>query len=105
MNRPAGLRPIDEAIAKARGSSVALDATRQSLEAGKMCPAPSLKEIIEDRTREVGRLREELAYVKEVEQLGDYLRQELEYVMGRLGMALTSFRKGQQAITRERNHK
>lgn len=63
MNRPAGLRPIDKAIAKAQGSSVALDATPESLKAAKTCPTPSLKEIIEDRTREVGRLREELAYL------------------------------------------
>ncbi|KAI0810072.1 hypothetical protein GGR55DRAFT_679300 [Xylaria sp. FL0064] len=103
MSPPAGLRPVDEAIAKAQGSSVALDATPESLEAGKTWPTPSLKEIIEDRTREVGRLREELAYLKEVEQLGDYLRQELEYVMGRLGLALRSFRKEQQDIKRARN--
>ncbi|KAI1162127.1 hypothetical protein F5B18DRAFT_625353 [Nemania serpens] len=103
MNHPAGLRPIDKTVARLQGSSVALDATRENLEASKTCPTPPLKEIIEDRTREVGRLREELAYLQEVERLGDYLRQELEYVVGRLGLALTSFGKEQQSIKRARN--
>ncbi|KAI3341949.1 hypothetical protein F4824DRAFT_269720 [Ustulina deusta] len=102
MSPPTGLRPIDGAIANVQGSSVALNATRENLEAAKTHPTPTLKEIIEDRTREVGRLRQELAYLQEVERLGDYLREELEYVMGRLGVALTAFRKGQEDIEQAR---
>ncbi|KAI1416928.1 hypothetical protein F5Y13DRAFT_153344 [Hypoxylon sp. FL1857] len=104
MNHPATLRPIDKAIAKAHGSSVALDATRENLEAGKAMTTPSLKEIIEIRTSENGRLREELAYLQQIQELGEHLREEVEYVMERLQLAVNSFRKGQKDIERERRH-
>ncbi|KAH6884979.1 hypothetical protein B0T10DRAFT_462671 [Thelonectria olida] len=91
-------RRVDRAIAKAHGQTVALEATREELEAGKSPTTPSLKEIIDSKTRENGRLREELAYLQQLEKLGENLREELEYVMDRLRMAIVTFRKGQRDI-------
>jgi hypothetical protein len=53
---------IDAKIAHNNGTSVAIEATNKSLQASKIVPTPSLSEIIEQRTRENGRLRHELAY-------------------------------------------
>lgn len=105
MDRPAAPRPIDKAIAQVHGSSVALDATRDNLNASKLLPTPSLKELIEEKTRENGRLREELAYLQQIQQLGDHLREEVEYVTERLHLAISSFRKGQKDIKRAMNRK
>ncbi|KAI0117241.1 hypothetical protein F4813DRAFT_160609 [Daldinia decipiens] len=102
MDRPRPPRPLDETIAKANGSSVALDATRENLEAGKTAPTPSLKEIIEIRTRENGRLREELAYLHQIQILGENLREEVQYLSERLQLAISSFRKGLNDINRAR---
>lgn len=102
MNHPATPRAIDKAIAQAHGLSVALDATRENLEACKTTTTPSLKEIIEIRTRENGRLREELAYLQRIQELGEHLREEVEYVTERLQFAVSSFRKGQKEVEQAR---
>lgn len=102
LQHPALPRPIDKAIAQAHGSSVALDATADRLETAKHQPTPSLKEIIEIRTRENSRLRAELAYFQQERQLGEHLREELEYVTERMQLAINSYRKGQKDLDRER---
>lgn len=61
-----------------------------------------MKEIIETRTREVGRLREELAYLQQVRKLGENLRDDLEYAMERMQLAVIQFREGQKTLDRAR---
>lgn len=61
-DQPPTPTPIDAKIAHNNGTSVAIEATNESLQASKTVPTPSLSEIIEQRTRENGRLRHELAY-------------------------------------------
>jgi len=53
---------VDIKIAHNKGRSVAIEATNENLQAFKNIPTPSLSETIEQRTRENGRLRQELAY-------------------------------------------
>lgn len=101
-HHPALPRPIDQAIAQAQGSSVALDATAERLQAAKYHPTPSLSEIIEARTRENSRLRAELAYFQQVQQLGEHLKEELQYVTERLQLAVNSYNKGQKDLDQER---
>lgn len=86
-------RSIDRAIGDVRGSTVALDATPEKLAATKYPATPSLKEIVEDKTRENGRLRAELAYLQNMQQIGEELRGEVEYVEERLRLAVVSFRR------------
>lgn len=87
-------------IAEANGASVALDAVPEILQAGKQCTTPSLTEIIEEKTRENGRLRGELAYLQQVRQLGESLREEVDYVCERLRFALLTFMKGKEDASR-----
>ncbi|KAH7418762.1 hypothetical protein BKA64DRAFT_763401 [Cadophora sp. MPI-SDFR-AT-0126] len=61
-DQPPTPTPIDTKIAHNNGTSVAIEATKESLQASKTVPTPSLSEIIDQRTRENGRLRHELAY-------------------------------------------
>ncbi|KAI0165310.1 hypothetical protein GGR52DRAFT_575396 [Hypoxylon sp. FL1284] len=86
MDHPALPRPLHEAIAKAHGSSVVLDATRKNLDAGKTLPTPSLKEMIEIKTRENG----------------ENLQEEAQYLSERLQFAVNSFRKGMKDIDKAR---
>ena len=94
MDRPASPRPIDREIAKAHGESVSLDAIRDKLQASKVATNQSPQE----RTREVGRLRAEVAYLQEVRRLGEYLCEEVEYVIDRMQLAVIAFHKGLQQI-------
>ncbi|CAM1508784.1 Fc.00g056320.m01.CDS01 [Cosmosporella sp. VM-42] len=98
MDRPASPRPIDQEIAEAHGESVALDATREKLEANKLRTDQSPQEIIVERTREIGRLRAEVAYLQEMRRLGEYLCEEVEYVIDRLQLAVVAFHKGRQQV-------
>lgn len=88
---PAPPRPIDWAIKEARGSTIALDATREKLELGKHAATPTLKEIIENKTRENGRLRAQAAYLESMQQIGEELRGEVEFLQERMRLAVVSF--------------
>lgn len=54
---------IDVEIARNQGTTVAIEATDESLQASKIVPTPSLSKIIEYKTRENSRLRYKLAYL------------------------------------------
>lgn len=59
--------PIDARIAQNNGTSVAIEATDENLQASKTVLTPSLSEMIDQRTRENGRLRRELAYQQRIQ--------------------------------------
>lgn len=99
-NHPAPPRSIDKAIRDVRGSTVALDATPEKLEANKHPAPPSLKEIIEEKTRENGRLRAELAYLQSMQQIGEELRGEVDYVQERLRLAVVSFHRRHKELNK-----
>lgn len=98
MDRPASPRAIDRHIAMANGTSVSIDATRERLEATKVSTNRTAEDIIVERTREVGRLRAEVAYLQDVRRLGEYLCEEVEYVIDRLQLAVIAFHKGLKQI-------
>ncbi|KAK3934861.1 hypothetical protein QBC46DRAFT_324433 [Diplogelasinospora grovesii] len=60
--KPPTPRSIDLMILRHKGSTVALNAMPETLQAAKAEPTPSLKRMIKTLSRENGRLREELAY-------------------------------------------
>ena len=68
-DQPPTPTPIDAEIARNHGTSVAIEATNESLQASKTAPTPSLSEIIDHRTRENGRLRQQLAHLLSLEAI------------------------------------
>lgn len=99
---PARPSRIDLAIAEAHGSTVALDTSNEALQTLKTMPTPSLKEMIEQKTRENGRLREELAYLGNMRRIGDGLAGEVDYVLEKLRFALITYKKEKERIESEK---
>jgi hypothetical protein len=57
--------------------------------------------MIETLSKENGRLREELAYYRNLHELAEQLRQEVNYIIDRLKMAVRTFQKGHADLGRE----
>ena len=90
---PPELTPIDTEIARHQGSSVAIEATQERLQASKNLPTPDFPKIIEQRTRENGRLRHELAYQQRKNGASMYLLEEVKNTIAYLQQALVNFQK------------
>lgn len=101
-NYPALPRQIDQSIARIKGSTVALEATPKQLAATKACPTPSLKEIIEIRTKENGRLRAELAYLQSLEALGDEFLGEIQDATSRMQRAIATFSRRKKELEKRK---
>ena len=82
---------VDAEIARNQGSSVAIEATQEKMQAAKKLPTPSLSQIIEQRTWENGRLRQELAYQQKKYGASMYLLEEVKLVVASLQQALVNF--------------
>lgn len=93
--------PIDAEIARHQGSSIAIEATRESLQAAKNMPTPSLPKIIEQRTWENGQLRQELAYQQRKNRASIYLLEEVKQVVESLQQALVDFQKLNRVVEEE----
>jgi len=81
---PSKPTPIDAEIARNKGTSVAIEATTESLQVCKNDPTPSLSEMIVQKTRENGRLREELAHLQRMQGPNKYLLEEVTLSVERL---------------------
>ena len=92
-NLPPSLTAVDAEIARNQGSSVAIEATQENLQAVKKMPTPSLSQIIEQRTWENGQLRQELAYQQRKHGASMYLLEEVKLVVTTLQQALVNFQK------------
>jgi hypothetical protein len=92
-DKPPELTPIDTEIAQHQGSSVAIEATQERLQASKNLPTPSLSRIIEQRTWENGRLRQELAYQQKKNGASMYLLEEVKNTIESLQQALVNFQR------------
>lgn len=102
MDHPALPRQVDRSIAKAKGSTVALEASPEQLQASKTCVTPSLKEIIEIKTKENGRLRAELAYLQSLETLGDEFYGEIHDAAGRIQHAIATFNRRRRELDKRK---
>lgn len=102
MDHPAHPRQVDRFIAKAKGSTVALEASPEQLQASKTCVTPSLKEIIEIKTKENGRLRAELAYLQSLETLGDEFYGEIHDAAGRMQRAIATFNRRRKELDKRK---
>jgi hypothetical protein len=61
---------------------------------------PSLSDMVKIKTRENNKLRAEKEFLYKVQQLGESLRAEVEYVTQRLQLAVEEFRKVRRNLTR-----
>lgn len=92
-DRPPSPTAIDNEILRHKGTSVAIEATKESLQASKTFTTPSLSEIIEEKTRENGRLREELDHALKKQAIGMYLEQKTTQAKEILEEAATEYRR------------
>lgn len=100
-DQPPTPTPIDAEIARNNGISVAIEATNENMQASKTIQTPSLSEMIEQKTRENGRLRQELAYQQRKQGAGLYLLEEVRLVVERLQQAVIEYQRLQTTIDRE----
>ena len=77
---PPQLSPVDRIISLHHGSTTAIEATPERLQATKQYPKATLPERIEELQRQNSSLTHEVAYYREMEQY----RQEFEHDMVRL---------------------
>jgi hypothetical protein len=89
---------IDAKIAQNNGSSVAIEATSESIQSSKIVPTPSLSEIIDQRTRENGRLRYEVAYQQRIQEAGLFTLGEVGRVVAELRHILREHKRLQAVI-------
>lgn len=82
-------------------STVALNLMPKTLQISKAQPTPSFKDMIETLSKENGYLRHDLAYVQRLQELGEELQQEVDYVYDRLKTAVITFQKSQKDIESE----
>ena len=93
--------PLDIEIARNNGTTVALEATQKRLQASKRNPPPSLLQMVEQRTRENGQLRQQIAYLQRKNSAAVYLQEEIKYVDNLLGQALINFHDLNREYSRE----
>ncbi|KAH8799650.1 hypothetical protein F5884DRAFT_810764 [Xylogone sp. PMI_703] len=98
MQRPT---PVDIEIARNKGTSVAIEATNESLQASKDDPTPSLSEMIEQKTRENGRLRQELAYLQRKQGASVFLTEKVNLVIEELYQAVMEHQRLETTIEDE----
>lgn len=90
-DRPPAPTPIDAEIARNNGTSVAIEATSENMQASKTAYTPSLSEIIDQRTRENGRLRQELDHKQSKLGASVDLLEELRMIVERLQQAIINY--------------
>jgi hypothetical protein len=82
---------VDIEIARNNGESVATEATQECLQASKSIPTLSLTQTIEQRIRENGRLRQELAYQHRKHAASLYFFEEVKPLVERLQLVVINF--------------
>jgi hypothetical protein len=100
-NGPPALNHIDILLSRNNGSSIAIDASQEHLQASKTLPALSAEDNIIELNRVQGRLRRELTYSYELNNLGRDLVDEVDYVVERLRIAIINFKQGQKDVENE----
>jgi hypothetical protein len=88
---PPAPKALDTRIAASQGRTVEVDATQTDKKATKAMITPSLVHIIEQKTWENGRLRQELAYEQKKNGASKYLMEEIGLVVKSLEQARNNF--------------
>lgn len=82
---------IDIEIANHNGSTVAIEATPDRLQAAKKMPTPSLSQMVEQLTWQNGQLRSEIDYHQRRHAASLYLLQKTRLIVKSLEQAIENF--------------
>lgn len=82
---------IDIEIASHNGSTVAIEATPDRLQAAKKMPTPSLSQMVEQLTWQNGQLRSEIDYHQKKHAASLYLLQKTRLIVKSLEQAIENF--------------
>jgi hypothetical protein len=105
LGKPPLPTPVDLEIARQHGGrTVAIDATPSRLQAAKVAPVPSLRERVEELTKENGQLRLEIRNHQEMLQpVGNFVKgvktlvEDLEDVLLEFEQLQDSLREGEES--------
>jgi len=93
--------PVDLEIARNQGSSVAIEATQERLQAAKKMPTTNPSETIEQKTRE-GYLQQELAFQLRMNRAYLCLEESVIQIDKFLQDAINEFQKSKERLMNER---
>jgi hypothetical protein len=93
--------PTDRAIARNHGTSTALEATRERLEASKRAPIPTPAERIHELTKENGELRLEIRFYRQMQGAMKALQEDAEFVAEKLEQTILRFSRVQDEVERD----
>jgi hypothetical protein len=82
---------VDIQIARNHGSTMAIEASRDRIQAAKYRPAPDLSQMIRERTDQIVYLEQELEYLERRHRATEYLYHEIRLVLVSLQKALLQF--------------
>lgn len=97
-DRPPQLSPVDRIIDLHHGTSTAIEATPQRLQASKQYPIPSLPERIEQLQKQNSSLNHEIAYYREMEQYREEFQDDIVQVKERLDKAISKLGSIQRKV-------
>jgi hypothetical protein len=100
---PLPLTPVDNIIGQHHGSTVALDATPERLQASKSKPIPTLTQRIEQLSVENGNLRCEISYTRRLYDAGVELEHKARLAREILDAVLSDFEAIQRQVDYERS--
>jgi hypothetical protein len=92
---------MDRIIDLHHGSTTAIEATPQRLQASKKYPVPSLPERIEQLQKQNSSLKHEAAYYRAMEQYRKEFEYDVAQVKEKLEKALFKVARNQQRVTDE----
>lgn len=92
---------LDVEVAKRQGTTIAIEATQEHMQASKIATTPSLAEIIANKERAVGQLRHQLYFERMSKILGDRLAGDLQLLVERCNVAVEMYEQGQKDIRTE----
>jgi vacuolar-type H+-ATPase subunit I/STV1 len=87
------LTALDIKIANNHGTTMAIEASREAIQAAKKMPTPDLSQMIRERTRQIMQLEQELLCLEQKYGAAEYLYQEILLVLSTLQEALRNFGK------------
>jgi hypothetical protein len=97
-DKPVAPTPVDIEINRHRGTTVAVEATTERLQASKRAPVPDLAQRIQELTRENGRLRLEIAYHQNMQKNTPDFIEDVKFVVERLEQVVIKFDRMQRVV-------
>lgn len=94
---------IDLKIRRNHGTTVALEATPEHLQASKNAPIPELSQRVHELTKENGRLRLEARYYQQMQEAVRALQEDVKFVAETMRNSIVEFSKIQEEVEEDWN--